>query len=223
LGSGTYWLSIYGTKETGSTDYAYAISAGEGAIRSNAYRFRQTGFAWVDGGPFHGDASRDLALDVDATCLTDADGDLSEAGVDCDDSNPNRFPGNPEVCDGIDNNCDGVADPGAAPSGIPVLSLPTRTQLSWSAVAGATGYDVVHGSLSQLRSSGGDFTTAACDINDVSATTLPISGGSPPAGDLWYAVRPSNNVCGGGSYNTGSPRQVQNRDAEIAASLNTCP
>lgn len=29
---------------------------------------------------------------------------------DCDDTHPDRFPGNVEVCDGIDNNCDSVVD-----------------------------------------------------------------------------------------------------------------
>jgi hypothetical protein len=33
-------------------------------------------------------------------------------GNDCDDGNLNRFPGNPEVCDGIDNNCVGGVDNG---------------------------------------------------------------------------------------------------------------
>lgn len=36
----------------------------------------------------------------------DGDGDGSAADLDCDDTNPGRFPGNPELCDGLDQDCD---------------------------------------------------------------------------------------------------------------------
>ena len=39
----------------------------------------------------------------------DRDGD-GEIDADCDDFEAARFPGNPEICDGLDNDCDGLAD-----------------------------------------------------------------------------------------------------------------
>ncbi len=45
-------------------------------------------------------------------CL-DVDGDgVTTCDDDCDDADPNNFPGNEEVCDLADNDCDGEADPG---------------------------------------------------------------------------------------------------------------
>jgi hypothetical protein len=41
----------------------------------------------------------------------DLDG-MSEADGDCNDLNPGVYTGAPEVCDGIDNNCDGASDEG---------------------------------------------------------------------------------------------------------------
>ena len=42
--------------------------------------------------------------------LVDADGDGALEGFDCDDNNPDIYPGAPEYCDGIDNNCNGILD-----------------------------------------------------------------------------------------------------------------
>ena len=36
-------------------------------------------------------------------------------GLDCDDRDPFAKPGTPELCDGVDNDCDGTVDEGAAP------------------------------------------------------------------------------------------------------------
>ena len=59
-----------------------------------------------------GDAAR---VCVPATLCLDADGDgfgtgPACSGSDCDDANRAIFPGNDEVCDAIDNDCDGLTD-----------------------------------------------------------------------------------------------------------------
>ena len=48
----------------------------------------------------------------DAADFPDEDGDGSPLRIDCDDSDDANFPGNPEVCDGQDNDCDGEIDEG---------------------------------------------------------------------------------------------------------------
>ncbi len=55
---------------------------------------------------------------IDADCDdadgTDADGDGYLAGTDCDDNDAGTFPGARDLCDGIDNDCDGAVDVSAA-------------------------------------------------------------------------------------------------------------
>ncbi|MCB9677926.1 MAG: hypothetical protein H6737_22700 [Alphaproteobacteria bacterium] len=52
--------------------------------------------------------------DCDPATLDGPDGDADGVAtcVDCDDANPDNFPGNVETCDSADNDCDGVADNG---------------------------------------------------------------------------------------------------------------
>ena len=75
-----------------------------------------------------GDAALEAAADVIAEVAVDAPGDTGPetpacvdrdgdghgtgcaAGLDCDDANPRRYVGAPELCNGVDENCDGLAD-----------------------------------------------------------------------------------------------------------------
>lgn len=42
----------------------------------------------------------------------DIDGDGDPAATDCDEANPDRSSRHPEICDGLDNNCNGASDDG---------------------------------------------------------------------------------------------------------------
>ena len=148
------------------------------------------------------------------------------AGLDCDDGDPTTHPGALEICDARDNDCDLIVDDNIlAPAGSPTvagLKLGAGTYLKWNARPDATASDVVRGSLIALRSSGGDFATAACLANDqptnqLESTDLPLVGDGS-----WYLVR-SVNCAGVGTYDDGASSQVSPRDAEINASGDTCP
>ncbi|MCB9679611.1 MAG: hypothetical protein H6737_31180 [Alphaproteobacteria bacterium] len=56
------------------------------------------------------------SVDNDCSAATpdspDGDGDGVGMCTDCNDADPARFPGNPEICDGIDNNCNGQSEEG---------------------------------------------------------------------------------------------------------------
>jgi hypothetical protein len=114
----------------------------------------------------------------------------------------------------------GAAPPPGVASGV---AFGDPTDLSWDSVSGATGYDVVRGTLSTLLA-GGNFTPAtdACVGDHVPSAF--ISDGHVPAvadGD-WFLIR-AVSACGTGTYNDGSPSQSGSRDAGVAASPNACP
>lgn len=75
---------------------------------------------------------------------------------DCDDFNNTIFPGAPERCDGLDNDCDGDSD---------------EDSVLWYPDADGDGYGVVEAALRACVSPGSHFVTVGgdCDDNNVDA------------------------------------------------------
>jgi hypothetical protein len=147
--------------------------------------------------------------------------------LDCNDTTAAIYPGAVEVCNDLDDNCDGKVDNNVAlPAGSPAVTTSVvsgATKLSWSAVSGATAYDIVLGDVGTLRSTGGNFTQATqrCLANDLTAASFPDTHGANAGQALFFVVRAVN--CGGaGTYDEGGS-QFAPRDAGINASQGACP
>jgi hypothetical protein len=121
------------------------------------------------------------------------------------------------------SQCRTVVCTAATPTGSLSLGVDGDV-VSWSAIATASGYDIVRGAVSMLRATGGDFSAAtqACLANDTSTTLLAFSPDPLPGEGFWFLVRPVN-CAGPGSYDSSAFSQVESRDAEIAAAPASCP
>jgi len=148
--------------------------------------------------------SRNTTLLADEADCVDVDGDSFCANPDCDDSNAVVYPGAPELCDGLDNDCNDqidedpskcLAGAGAVPDGNAVPGVPLTLSrdaagfltLGWgeSCSAADDDYEVYEGAL-------GDFTShepLTCGTGG--ATTIIVT---PSAGDRYYLVVPRNTT-----------------------------
>ncbi len=106
----------------------------------------------ADDGDEPGDAGSATVV-IGQNCDIDGDGGVAEVcgGDDCDDDDPGRFAANPEVCNGLDDDCDDLADVGAGcPCDLQVHEghsyLLCEAALGWfdaRAACQSVGYDLV--------------------------------------------------------------------------------
>jgi hypothetical protein len=130
--------------------------------------------------------------------------------------------GGVETCDGVDNDCNGSIDDVAALGPVEGVRL-NAPELSWDPAPGASGYDVVAGSLSALRAAGGSFSalTLTCLAEDLPVTSLTHTE-LPADGDgFWYLVRSAS--CGGdGTWDAVGSGATPDRDAGIDSAVGSC-
>jgi hypothetical protein len=93
-------------------------------------------------------------------------------------------------------------------------------EVSWSPATRAIAYDMVSGSLTELRASG-DFGSATqlCVADDSRFLSLVDPTDGALEEPLWYLIRPVF-ASGPGTYNSGGPAQHLSRDGGVGP---TCP
>lgn len=96
---------------------------------------------------------------VGGPCDLDADGYKSMGacgGNDCDDGNPDVHPGGKELCDGLDNNCNGEIDENVWVAGVPVELFESGSYPLDGYMPGPPGIAVLPGSPARVFVVGGD-------------------------------------------------------------------
>ncbi len=179
------------------------------------------------------DDRANLICTGDTTDCSDSDGDGFFADclpLDCDDANAAAFPGNLEICDSQDNNCDGIIDEGGICDGavepgagdlqiVEVMVNPSGSDdlgREWVEILNLSGSLLNLNGCFILSSSGGSLLTVPSGFGAgqravLATTTDPAANGGLPQVDITYASA-ANFTNGAGEISIGcgilSPENV---------------
>ena len=130
----------------------------DGAVDENDAINAQTWYADADGDGYGTSASSQAACVVPAQHVSNDN--------DCDDTAASIHPGAPEVCDGTDNNCDGVSD-GAG----------STDALTWYADTDGDGFgDAASTTLACTQPANFVADASDCDDTDAGAASTAVDG-----------------------------------------------
>ncbi len=121
----------------------------------------------------------------------DGDRDAFGPPCDCADGDPARFPGAPEICNGLDDDCDGYSDKGSAsPDEIgDDLAIAATGDLTWGASGLAEHYNLYRGTIA----AGGAFSYNQTCLAGEIAEPEASDPSAPAAGEVFYYLVTSEN------------------------------
>lgn len=175
-----------------------------------------------------GDADGYGTSTTSSGCATTAPAGWALRAGDCNDGNAAIHPGALELCNGLDDDCDGTADDDVDGAPYPAHDLrlgPSRSAVTWTAQSASRNYDLVRGDLVALLTLHGNFKTSlsACLKNDTTATSATDTFTPAAGGGAYYLYRLRTCQLAVGTYDDVVGGQQGSRDAGIAGSSKACP
>ncbi len=176
---------------------------------------------------------QDLASTNTASWAWDLDGDALDDSIEREPEFVYEFPGLYDVTLAVTNaaGSDLVSRPSfvCVSDGFPAETTgltigADHMSLTWNAESAADFYDVVHGNLMTLLSTGGDFSAAiiGCVENNSPDASSSDRIQPSPGNGLFYLVRGISSCGESGTYDEAGDSQGASRDAGVDGAANSC-